>query len=209
MNRPSGFEGNQLIPVVVFPLKMTRASIGIRTHSGWAVLVAVTCKADSVEVLARRRAVIAAADIPGSKQPYHTAESIGLPKAERFLAECTAASERLASAAIRELVNDLRAQHLEVAGAAVLLASGRPLPELPRILASHALIHTAEGEFYRGALRHACEALGLPVTGVPERGLADRAPQHVQHLSNLGHSIGPPWTADHKAAALAAALLLA
>jgi len=99
----------------------------------------------------------------------------------------------------------------------VLLASGRPLPSLSEILASHALIHTAEGEFYRGAVRKACERLEIQVTAIRERDLEERAEtvfgnaaSEVQRrISILGRSLGPPWTKDHKTAALAAAVILA
>jgi hypothetical protein len=44
----------------------------------------------------------------------------------------------------------------------LLLSSSRPLPkELTAILASHALIHTAEGEMYRDVLRSGCEKAGV------------------------------------------------
>jgi hypothetical protein len=42
---------------------------------------------------------------------------------------------------------------------------------LSKILASHALIHTAEGEFFREAFSKACEGLDLSVTGFRERNL--------------------------------------
>jgi hypothetical protein len=39
-----------------------------------------------------------------------------------------------------------------VVRAGILFRSGRSLPRLPAILRSHALIHTAEGEFFREVL---------------------------------------------------------
>jgi len=46
-------------------------------------------------------------------------------------------------------VADLRGKGYRPVGSALLLASGRPLPKLETILASHALIHTADGEHFR------------------------------------------------------------
>ncbi len=109
--------------------------------------------------------LITAPGTPGANQPYHFAENLELPEAEMFLGNCFATSERLASAAVRELVGELRGRHYCVVGSAVLLASGRPLPPLSKILASHALIHAAEGEFFREAIWKACEGLDLAVTG--------------------------------------------
>ncbi len=196
---------------------MKPAAIGIRMHSGWGALVAVSTSAGSVEVVERRRVVIATPGTPGAKQPYHFAENLDLPEAERFLANCFAASKRLALAAVRDVVDELRSRQYRVVGSAVLLASGRPLPPLSKILASHALIHAAEGEFFREAFSKACEDLNLAVTGFRERELdqcvlttfGKAAAQTQRQISTLGRFLGPPWTKDQKTAALAALLVLA
>ncbi len=196
---------------------MKRAALGLRMHSGWGVLVAVAGDATSVELMDRRRIVTTDPIVPGANQPYHYAASLGLPESERYLANCAAASERLASAAIGDLVRELGLRNHRIVGSAVLLASGRPLPSLANILASHALIHTADGEFFRRAVRKACEGLKIPVTAVRERELNERAKtvfgnqasRIERWISRLGTSVGPPWTKDHKTAALAAAMVLA
>jgi hypothetical protein len=196
---------------------MTRAANGIRTHSGWGALVAVANTAGTVEVIDRRRVAVTAPGTAGTKQPYHFAEDLELPEAEKFIGKCSTVSERLALTAIQELVGELRERDYRVVGSAVLLASGRPLPPLPNILASHALIHAAEGEFFRRAFWKACEALDLAVTGFRERDLDECAQSAFgkdairirQQISTLGRSVGPPWTQDQKIAALAAAIVLA
>jgi hypothetical protein len=195
---------------------MKRAALGIRMHSGWGVLVALSGDAASLEVLGRRRFVTIDPQIIGSSQPYHHAANLGLPEAERYLANCAAISERLAFTAIGDLLKELDARGCRIEGAAVLLASGRPLPPLEKILASHPLIHTAEGEFFRNAASKACERLKIPVTAIRERELEQQAKttfgnvaSRVQRrISTLGASLGPPWTKDHKTAALAAVTIL-
>jgi hypothetical protein len=196
---------------------MKRAALGVRMHSGWGVLVAISGDANSVEILDRRRIVTTDPSTPGSNQPYHHAANLGLPESERYLADCTAVSERLALAAVADVVRELERRHHRVVGSAVLLASGRPLPSLSKILASHPLIHTAEGVFFRDAVSKACERLEIPVTAIRERELDEgaktafgNAANRVQRrISSLGSSIGPPWTKDHKTAALAASIILA
>ena len=200
---------------------MPDAALGIRMHSGWGVLVAVSRDTNSIEVLDRRRIAITDQGIPGATQPYHYAanlvDRLGLPEAEKHIAYCAAVSERLALAAVEEVVRELDARHYRIIGSAVLLASGRPLPPLSKILAAHPLIHTAEGEFFRNAVRSACERLKVSVTAIPERELDERAKkafgraasQMQRTISTLGSSLGPPWTKDHKASALAALVVLA
>ena len=195
---------------------MKRAAIGVRTHSGWGALVAVSNDAGAVEVIQRQHVAITSPETRGGKQPYHFAKSLELPEAEKFLAACFVASKCLALAAVRDLVGELCGQY-RVVGSAVLLASGRPLPPLAKILASHALIHAAEGEFFREAFSKACESLDLPVTGFRERDLDEcvkttfgkSATRMSQQISALGRSLGPPWTKDQKMATLAALVVLA
>lgn len=196
---------------------MKRAALGLRMHSGWGVLVAVAGDATSVELIDRWRIVITDPKVPGANQPYHYAARLGLEESERYLANCAAISERLASASLGELVRELGLRQYHVVGSAVLLASGRLLPSLANILASHALIHTADGEFFRRAVRQACEGLRIPVTTMKERELHERAKTAFgnqairveRRISRLGRGLGPPWTKDHKAAALAAVMVLA
>jgi hypothetical protein len=196
---------------------MKRAAIGVRMHSGWGALVAVSNSGGTVEVIDRRRVAITSPRTPGANQPYHFAENLELPEAEKFLENCFAASQRLAMAAVRDVVGELRGRQYRVVGSAVLLASGRTLPALSKILASHALIHAAEGEFFREAFSKGCEGLDISVTGFRERNLDEdvqttfgkAATRMWQQISTLGRSLGPPWTKDQKTAALAALVILA
>jgi hypothetical protein len=196
---------------------MKPAAIGVRMHSGWGALVAVTNSAGKVEVIERRRIDVISQGTPGAKQPYHFAANLELPDAQKFIAKCFAASKSLAAQAIRELLAEFSARQFRVAGAAVVLASGRPLPPLAKILVAHPLLHTAEGQFFREAFAKACESLELPVTGIRERDLEARlkqsfgkaAPKLQRQISQAGRTLGPPWTTDQKTAALAALTLLA
>src|SRR5215472_9273322 len=127
---------------------MKPCAVGIRVHSGWGALVAVCGEPINTEIVDRRRVVIIDRKAPGSAQPYHYAKELELPAAEKFIAQSAAASAKLALAAIGEVVEQLGGRGYRMVGAAVLLSAGRPLPELEKILASHAMIHAAEGEFF-------------------------------------------------------------
>ena len=160
--------------------------------------MAVCNNAGTVEVIQRQRVAIIAPRTRGGNQPYHFAKSLDLPEAEQFLGDYFVASKRVALAAVRGLEGELSGQY-RVVGSAVLLASGRPLPPLAKILASHALIHAAEGEFFREAFSKACEGLDLSVTGFQERDLNERVQTTFgkattriwQEVSTLGRSLGP------------------
>ena len=193
---------------------MQRAAFGVQMHSGWGVLVAVSL--DPLELLARRRIVTADPEMPGAIQPYHFAAQLEPAQQAEHLSRCAASSCGLAVSSIGEVLSELNQRHYRIVGAAVLFAAGRPLPALEKILSAHPLIHTAEGEFFRQNAAKAFESLQIPVTSIRERELDERAKavfekraSRVQAtISNLGTSVGPPWTRDHKTAALAAALIL-
>jgi len=192
-------------------------ALGLRAHSGWAALVVVAGTPRSPRVIDRRIIKIADPQIPGSKQPYHAAESLPLAKAEEYLNRCINRTRHLAQESVREVVDDLRKRGHDLVGCGILTAADRPLPGLAEILASHPLLHTAEGELYRNALIEASEECGLPVRRVPERELFSLAVAELHmsaeklrnRVTELGQSIGPPWTQDEKYAALLAWMLLA
>jgi len=166
---------------------MSRIALGFRAHSGWAAAVVVRA---GPEVVERRRIVTAKL-----KQPYHAAEPLDYAKAGKLIEECRATSIEMAVEAIRPLVVAWAPQC-----AAVLVGRTLTLPPLESILKSHAMIHTAEGVFYREILIEACGQLGLRAERVPEKALAGE----LQLVQNLGKRLGPPWTQDYKLAALAA-----
>jgi hypothetical protein len=149
--------------------------------------------------------------IKGSKQPFHEAEPMPFAKAETFIQTCTTATAKLARRAVNEINREspLRA-------CCVLTASGKPLPDLRAILASHALIHTAEGEFYRDAIVAACGESRIAVRRVRERDMENElqklpvtAGAAKERIAAFGKQAGPPWTQDEKLAALGAWLMLA
>jgi hypothetical protein len=195
---------------------MRDAALGLRAHSGWAALVAVAGDGPSVEVVDRRRVEMTDPRRPLSKQPYHQAEELPLGRAGRLLEGYSKKARELACRALKDVVASLRGRGYWVVGNGILLASGRPLPKLEAILASHALIHTADGWHFRSALMLASQDCGLTVTGVRERellecaqGVLERPAAQLQStITGLGRGLGPPWTQDQKLAALVAWVVL-
>lgn len=187
------------------------AALGVRAHSGWAAYVVLTGDPKYPDIVARNRMLLCDATIKGSKQPFHEAEPMAFAQAEQFIARCTAATAALAERALADIQKDS-----PVKACCVLTASGKPLPDLKGILASHTLIHAAEGEFYRNAIADACTRRKIAVRRVRERDVEvelQKLPLAVAaakaHLSEFGKRLGPPWTQDEKLAAIGAWLMLA
>ncbi|MBZ5553508.1 MAG: hypothetical protein LAO21_12360 [Acidobacteriia bacterium] len=192
------------------------AALGFRSHSGWAALVVLTGSPRSPLVLDRRRIELVDPAIQGSAQPYHAAEKLDLKDAEKFINDCTRRTELMARQVLRDVIPPLQKKGLDISGCGILLSSGNPAKTLAATLASHALIHAAEGDFFRHALIHASEHFGLPITMVQERELWERAASDLElmvdklqaRIDEMGRTLGPPWTEDQKLATLAGWLAL-
>ncbi len=195
---------------------MKQAAVGFRAHSGWTAMVAVSLDETSPRVLLRQRPHLVKKFTYEFRQPYHSAEKISLAEGRSFVSFVRAEARNLAYKAIRAAQASLREERYEVKFCALLLASGRPLPGLPQILASHALIHAADGELFREALLHASRRCGFETFTAKDGALLERASHSlslqkeelVHRLGDLGAELGPPWTQDEKFAALAAWLSL-
>jgi hypothetical protein len=193
---------------------MPQVTIGFRAHTGWAVAVALAGPPAAPAVVDRRQLDLTDPEVP--RQAFHVAADLDAGAAGELVERATRTAGALAERAVRGLVGELRSTGHEVAGAGVALGSEGRLGTLAQILASHAAMHAAEGELYREVLVHASAGCALPVTGVPERDLYDRAaalqvpvPDLRRRVAELGRACGPPWAQDQKSAALVAWLALA
>ncbi len=194
------------------PDKRDRTALGVRAHSGWAAYVVLSGKVDAPKILARGRMELCDPAIKGSKQPFHEAEPMAFDKANDFIALCHKQTADLADKALAQI----EAESGALDACFVLTASGRTLPDLHAILASHALIHAAEGEFYRDAVIAACARREIPAERIRERDIeaaTERLPGKATgrrlRLEAFGKQVGTPWRQDEKLSSLAAWLAMA
>jgi hypothetical protein len=193
------------------------AALGCRAHTGWAVLVVVAGGVPRPEVVVRGRAELG--DPSGHVQPavYHAARALE-PAAAAGLVE---AGEQIAAlqaaAAVERTVREARDKGAGVRSCAVVVGTFAGGSRLESILASHALVHAAEGRLYQGALLHGGEALGLDTVTIPERSIWEDGEAALEvagdelrnRIDQLRREVGPPWAKDQKVAALAAWIALA
>lgn len=173
---------------------MSRTALGWRPHSGWAVLVVVGEPASSPSVLHRRRIELVESPLP--RQPYHAIVEGKLPMraAISLIAHVEAVSTAAALASIELARQEYAIEAVGVVG------RQRSIPDdLERILASHALLHAAEGQLFERALVAGAGSVGLPVSLVQSERI-----EIGQALEMAGKVLGPPWQKDHKFAAAAA-----
>lgn len=177
---------------------MSKTALGWRSHSGWAALVVVREPASRPQVLAKRRVELIGESLP--RQPYHAIVEGGLamPAATSLIERVATASVAAVVAATEWVLEEFAVEAVAVVG------RRRSIPhDLERVLASHALLHAAEGYLYECSLIDGATRVGLPVSLVePERIEVGTA------LDAAGKALGPPWQKDHKLAAAAALAVL-
>jgi hypothetical protein len=184
---------------------------GFAVHSGWAAAVLVAGDARQPVVVDRRRVTLCPEALP--RQVYHAAQDLPPAKAALLVREVHDAVDGLTDSVLDEL-RDLARPHGSLVAVGVT-GFPRDVPALGTVLKSHALLHLAEGELYRGAICDAAHGRGLTVVPIhPKDGITDTAhalgaaPEtFAQRLADLRAEVGAPWQADHRfatAAALAA-----
>jgi hypothetical protein len=190
-------------------------ALGIKTHTGWAAVVAVAGPIASANVVAKRRIDMATTFDEGAV--YHKGQELPLAQAEALVRSSEEKFQRIARDALEELLAELRTDGRAPVAAALVSGKDKALPPLASILKSHALVHAAEGDLYRRVLLRASEACGIPTLLVPENQIEEQAvdalqtepAELAQRLAAMGKASGKPWTKDQKQSALVAWIALA
>jgi hypothetical protein len=192
---------------------MAAAALGFADHSGWAIAVAIVADGGWLRVVARERIATIGPALP--RQPFHAVAEQGAP---RDVIEAARESALACSAeAIGELAAALLAAGHDTIAAGVPAGTMAIPPDIERILASHSLLHAAEGEMFRESLAEGASMAGIArVLRMPRKeALALAAAESglaldlfTARLTKLREDVGAPWTADHKLATAAAWLAL-
>jgi hypothetical protein len=190
-------------------------ALGMKSHIGWAAVVALAGPVTSAAVVAKKRIDMATTFDEGAV--YHKSQEISLDRAEALIRSSEEKFQRTARKALAEIVAELRTAGYEPVATALVSGRGKALPPLASIQKSHALVHAAEGDLYRRVLLRASEACRIPALPIPEREIEARAAaavgirpaQLAARLAALGKASGRPWTKDQKESALVAWIALA
>jgi hypothetical protein len=181
---------------------------GFAIHTGWAAAVLVAGDARRPVVLDRRRVTLCPDSLP--RQVYHAAQELPPAKAALLVREVHEAVDRTTGLVLDELAAVAK-EHGNLVAVGVT-GLPRDVPVLEKVLASHALLHLAEGELYRGAICDAADARGCTVVPIDAKhGIAETAravgvaPEPFgRRLAGLRTELGAPWQADHRLATAAA-----
>jgi len=187
-----------------------KVAFGLKTHSGWAALVALGKSGDELVVVDRSRLELVEEE--WAKQPYHAAEELEKKEAREVVKRGIAAAKRIARRELRAAVNHERDLGNQVIACSILVGSPMPDWTVDQILAVHFRMHQAEGVLFRDVLIEAANECELKVVTLPEKTLLQEAEKLLRTsttnltktMAVLGKSAGPPWGKDQKDAALAA-----
>jgi hypothetical protein len=190
-----------------------KAALGFRMKSGFAVAVLVAGSPQAPEALSRIIVELSDAGVPESKQPYHAAMGV-LEEDEDTIWQRTQVVERVAKRSVAVLLDDFREGAHRICGAGLVVGS---LIDPDSISNPHIRAHALEGRLFRQILQRALEAKSLSCSVFVERDIYRMAAALLalpevelkRALAGLGPSLGGPWRAEEKLAALAAWMTLA
>ncbi|MGH9276219.1 MAG: hypothetical protein ACRDZU_16365 [Acidimicrobiales bacterium] len=190
-----------------------KVALGFKPHTGWAIAVMVAGDASAPIVLDRRKVTLCPAELP--RQVYHHAQSLSPARAVRAVVDVEDAVDITTNLVLGELA-ERSSEHGDLVAVGIV-GEPREVPDLKHVLRSHALLHLAEGELYRGALDEAAHARGLAVSLTSHKETIDIASASLgvatdaltATLTRLREHLGAPWQADHRDAAAAALVALA
>jgi len=193
-----------------------RVALGLKAHSGWAVLVCIGSSRDGPQVVDRRRIELIDAGEVWAKMPYHAAEALKGAEAQSLVKRGVESAHRVAAREMRDVVAHLRAGQHDVVACAVLTPDPMPKWSTEDILSVHFRMHKAEGVLFPEALCRAAEACDVRLLSVREKqldalaaeGLGASADKIAKAVAVLGKSAGPPWGKDQKTASVAAMIAL-
>ncbi len=193
--------------------KSTQVAIGFRVKTGRATAVVMAGPVSAPRVLSRRSLQLWDPAIPESYQPWHA--ELELPPAEsaRVVPAALKAVERVALSALRELVGEIQPASASILGISLVAGSATD-PE--SIRNPHMRAHAREGQLFPHALAVAAKTLRIPAVTIVESEVFASAAARLGktpgalklEVTELGRSVGKPWSAEEKAAAAGAWMTL-
>ena len=189
------------------------AAIGVRVKTARATAIVVAGSADAPRVISRHALQLWDPDVPDSKQPYHAGLPLEGEEARVVVEHACEAARVVAVRAIRELIAGLNAEGIRAMGVALVVGSDADPSKLGN---PHVRAHASEGRLFRELLEDGAKACELSSRVFVERDLYVEAEKALGRpaeelrlaVTALGASVGRPWRAEEKTAALAGWLTL-
>lgn len=189
------------------------AAIGFRVKTGRATAVLMAGSAGPPIVFKRHSVNLCDPDVPDSYQPYHAALDLPEREGKRVVDRAVKAVRAIGIRAVRDLADEVRKSGFQLRGIGLVVGSDIDPTKLAN---AHIRAHALEGRLFREVLEEGAAKCGVSYLVLVEREAYEKAAtvlgQPVERLkrvvSELGSTVGRPWGAEEKTAALAAWLAL-
>lgn len=191
---------------------MIHATVGFRVKSGRAIAVLLAGPVPPPQALDRRVVDLSDPAIPETRQPYHA--GMGMLEEDRSeVARRTKVVQRVTTKSVTDLLKHYHGTGYHIHGAGLIIGSQI---DPASITNPHIRAHALEGKLFRTVLEKALHSHELSCLVVVERNayakamtvLARTEEELKRTLTDLGRTLGGPWRADEKMAALVAWMTL-
>ena len=188
-------------------------AIGLRAKTARAIAVVLGGASDAPVVLKKFEMTLADPKVPATAQPYHEVMDLPWEESEKAVRKSARAIEAIARKALAQLIKELEAADMKVAGVGIVGAKDK---DLARIGNFHIRAHAAEGVLFRRVLDLAADTNSLTRRTFSDREFDELTKNELggegailkRKLNDLGRSLPAPWRTDEKQAATAAWLVL-
>lgn len=185
------------------------AAIGLRVKTGRAIAVLAAGTRRKPRLLERRDVTLWDPAVPHSGQPYHAPLELGEAAAAPLVKRALECVRELGRRELERLAESVAKRGLALRGVGLVVGS---LGDPAKLGNPHVRAHALEGQLYWQVLDAAASQLGVPCSVVTEKEIYDVAgeslrmepDQLAKALVELGRTVGRPWAAAEKTAALAA-----
>ena len=181
-------------------------TVGCRVKSGRAIAVIIDGPRSTPRAVARCQLTLCDPKAAATRQPYH-ARSGEAQVDQSEIDRLVRIVERCARQAVAELLSSV-----DIGSACLVVGS---VVDPATIGNQHMRAHANEGRLFRTVLEEALRASGIEPLTIVEKQLAAEAALHgispaacAKTLDSFGRTLGRPWTAEEKAAALGAWIVL-
>lgn len=183
--------------------------LGLRVRTARTIAVVLRGPPDDPQVALRRELVLWDEKVPVSAQPYHAGLDVPEEEAAPIIRKATKAVQRVASREIKRLLAEIGKAGVDLHAVGLVVGSdGDPA----KLRNPHVRAHALEGKLFRDVLEKTAEDHELPTLTLVEKRLYDEASELLGHsperlkqiATELGKSVGSPWRADEKSAAIVA-----
>jgi len=185
---------------------MIAGAVGLRAKTGRAIAVVLSGSRQEARFVWRGEVSLVDPADAATGEPYHQVMELPWNEAMVAVQPLVAAIEKVARAAVRNLIAEMKRHGVTIRAAGIVGSTQR---SLDRIGNYHIRAHAAEGILFRRVLEVAGASNRLECFGISEAELESAVSRPADAtLKEFGRVAGAPWRSDERLAASVAWMAL-